>query len=78
MKPVTEPAKTPAKKAIRLATSGFTPVNIRAAAVEAPNVKEPSAVISGNSKTLKLMKIPNASKARIRPIVNDPINSDMT
>ena len=77
MMPVTAPAIIPAKKAIRLASNGFTPATIRAAPVAAPNVKDPSAVISGKSKTRKLINIPSANKERIKPMMIDPMSSDI-
>jgi hypothetical protein len=71
------PAAMPAKKETRLAMSGFTPATISAAPAEAPNVNDPSTVISGKSKIRKLMKIPSASNARINPMMIDPMSNDM-
>src|SRR4029077_5590470 len=45
---------------------------MRVAATDAPSVTDPSAVISGNAKILKLMNTPNASNDRMTPIVNVP------
>lgn len=67
----------PARKAAKLATQGFTPARMSAAAVDAPKVNDPSAVMSGKSKTRKLMKMPSANRDKIRPIVMEPISNDM-
>ena len=72
---VEAPARNPPRNAAAVAKTGLIPATIREAVRAAPKVKDPSAVISGKSKILKLMKIPSASKARIRPIVMDPIKS---
>jgi len=42
--------------------------------MEAPKVTEPSTVISGKLKILKLINTPSASSARINPIVNEPMS----
>lgn len=77
IKPVVEPARSPATNAARLAIRGFAPLAINADAVAAPNVNDPSAVISAKLKTRKLIKIPRANNDSIKPIVNDPTNSDI-
>jgi hypothetical protein len=65
----------PPAKANTVATTGLAPATIREAVIAAPNVKDPSAVISGKSKIRKLIKLPKARRARISPMVIDPINS---
>jgi hypothetical protein len=75
--PVKPPAKAPASVAAAVAVQGEYPRAIMAAATAAPNVNEPSAVISGNEKIRKLMNTPSARIARIRPIVQAPMSSVM-
>jgi hypothetical protein len=58
-----------------VAKTGFVPATISEAVIAAPNVKEPSAVISGKSNIRKLIKMPSANSPRISPIVIEPINS---
>ena len=77
MIPVDAPAIIPAMNAQTHAINGLIPATIREEAVAAPNVNDPSAVMSGNENILKLMNIPSASSARINPIVTDPISSDI-
>src|SRR5215471_17629785 len=75
---VAVPASAPAANAASVAAKGFTCATISTAATEPPSVIDPSVVMSGNSKIRKLMKTPNASRARIRPIVSAPMSSSMS
>src|ERR1039457_5318537 len=72
--PVREPATNPAANAAADAIKGLGPLTISAAATAAPSALDPSAVMSGNSKIRKLMKTPNASRERMRPMVIAPIS----
>ncbi len=62
---------------LRRPPAGWTPATINAAATAPPSVIEPSAVMSGKSKILKLMNTPSASSDRMRPMVKAPISSSM-
>src|SRR5690606_36194588 len=75
--PVTVPATMPLAKAAPVASSGCTPATSRTATTAAPSVMEPSAVMSGNENSRKLMKAPKASRDRIRPMVSAPSNRSM-
>ena len=66
------PGGCPGQKSCGVASRGSTPRISNVAATAAPSVIEPSAVMSGNAKTRKLMKTPSASNERIKPIVNAP------
>ena len=55
---VANPASAPASAAIAVAVKGSQPASIRAAAVAAPSVNEPSTVRSGNCSTRKLRYTP--------------------
>jgi hypothetical protein len=56
-----------------MASQGDHPAMIRTADKEAPNVIDPSTVISVNLIMRKLINIPNESNERISPIVKAPI-----
>src|SRR5262245_3762651 len=75
--PVVAPAIAPAPNAAAVATSGCTCATSSTPVTAAPSVIDPSAVMSGNAKIRKLMKTPNASSDRMRPIVNAPMSSSM-
>src|SRR5438552_286893 len=71
--PVAVPASAPAPNAAAVAAAGCTLATSSTPATAPPSVIEPSAVMSGNAKIRKLMKTPNASSDRIRPIVKAPM-----
>ncbi|MPN41335.1 hypothetical protein SDC9_188878 [bioreactor metagenome] len=71
------PATKPPAIAISVAESGFIPETIKAAAIEAPNVIDPSAVISAKLYILKLINMPRASSDKINPIVSAPMSNDI-
>src|SRR5262245_51816913 len=75
--PVTVPATAPPANAAAVATRGGTSATRSTAAIAAPTVIEPSAVMSGKSKMRKLMNTPIASSERISPIVSAPSSSVM-
>jgi len=64
----------PPKNAANEATKGGIPLTIKMAAIEAPNVIEPSAVISGNRKIRNVIRTPKARSERIIPIVRELIS----
>ncbi len=62
--PVNAPAINPPSIANIVAIIGLTPATIRAAAIEAPRVIDPSAVISAKLKILKLINIPRPKELK--------------
>src|SRR5436309_7826591 len=76
--PVVAPAMQPPTKLARLANHGLVPCTSSTAAIAAPSVVEPSAVMSGKRKTRKLMKTPSASSERMRPTLHAPSSSVMS
>ena len=65
--PVAKPARQPAPTATNVARKGLTPCVISVTATAPPSGKEPSVVISGKFKILKVIKIPNPRIAQTNP-----------
>src|SRR5260221_194498 len=71
--PVNDPAINPATNPAALASKGLMPDTSITAATDAPNVIDPSAVMSGKWKMRKLINTPSASRDKINPMVIAPI-----